>query len=818
MPERPAAVPPDQLLSGLPVEQQVGLLTGAAYWSTGAVDALGLAAITLSDGPAGVQGVGWDERDPSTCLPAPVSLAATWDEDLVRRVSALLAVEAREKGVGVVLAPTVNLQRSPFAGRHFEYLSEDPLLSGRIGTAFVRGVQDHGVGAAAKHYVANDAETSRTTVDVRVDERALREVYLAPFEAVVVEGGVWVVMAAYNRVDGRPMTENPLLAAPLRDEWGFDGVVVSDWYAVAGGREPAAVRAGLGLVMPGPAEAGREALLAALRAGRLPPDAVREAAWRLVVLAGRVGALAGAPPRPPAVVPEPDDVALLLREAAAAGMVLLHDRGGLLPLDGGSVGRVAVLGPHAASGWIGGGGSAAVAPRRAVSPLAGLVAALGDGRVAHAEGVRGVDRLDPLHPGLTTCPDCGEPGFAVRYADAAGRPVRTEHRRLGHLVWFGDDIVRGTTIELRTRLRADVPGEWQVGFAAAGELTLTIDGETALDTVIAPRTGFASSFLDPPERCVNRRLSAGETAEVVLRLRNFDPPQGFAALTLGVRRPRLPAEQELARAVDLARDADVCVVVVGTGPSVETEGRDRTTLTLPGGQDDLVRAVAAVNPRTVVVVNVGAPVLLPWRDRVAAVLVAWFPGQEFGSALADVLLGHAEPGGRLPCTWPDREEDVPVLSTRPVDGVLHYAEGVHVGHRAWLRAGVEPAYPFGHGLGRTEWAFLRLDAPSAVAAGDDAVVAVRVRNTGPRPGREVVQVYLSRAGSAIDRPVRWLAGFSAVRAEPGADAVAEVRLAARAFQHWSTADGGWVTESGRFHLHVGRSVGDLRLTAPLHVR
>jgi beta-glucosidase len=289
-------------------------------------------------------------------------------------------------------------------------------------------------------------------------------------------------------------------------------------------------------------------------------------------------------------------------------------------------------------------------------------------------------------------------------------------------------------------------------------------------------------------------------------------------VTFGVQRPRAPAAEELAAAVDLARSAEVAVVVVDSGRLQETEGADRRSLRLPNRQDVLVSAVAAVNPRTVVVVNAGAPVAMPWRDDVAAVLVAWFPGQEFGNALADVLLGVAEPGGRLPTTWGARDEDVPVLSTRPVDGLLRYDEGLHVGHRAWLRAGVSPAYPFGHGLGYTTWSYVALDAPPDVTAGEDVTVVVRLRNAGRRAGTEVVQVYLSRSDSAVDRPERWLAGFAVVTASPGEEILTRVRLAARAFQHWSVDERAWATEPGTFHVAAGRSVSDLLLSSDVESR
>jgi beta-glucosidase len=405
----------------------------------------------------------------------------------------------------------------------------------------------------------------------------------------------------------------------------------------------------------------------------------------------------------------------------------------------------------------------------------------------------------------------------VRYRGPDGRLLRAEHRTLGRLVWFGEEMLRGATVELSARFRAAAAGRWRLGFVGVGAFTFTLDGEPIADEVVRPDgDGFAARFLDPPQRWVERDLSDGE--EVDLRLvHRLDPELDLAQVVLGVRAPRRSDADEFASAVDAARAADVAIVVVGTTEQIETEGRDRATLALPGSQDELVGAVAAANPRTVVVVNAGAPVAMPWRDEVAAILLCWFPGQEFGTALADVLLGDVEPGGRLPCTWPDRDDDVPVLSTRPVDGRVEYAEGLHVGYRAWLRTGRSPAFPFGHGLGYTTWSYETVDAPATVRARQDVAVRIRVRNRGQRRGKEVVQAYLSRTDSAVDRPLLWLAGFAVVRADPGQLAVAEVRLAARAFQHWSTADGAWDNEPGAFRLTVGRSVADRPLARTVRV-
>jgi beta-glucosidase len=805
--------------SALSQEDCVRLLTGAGYWVTAAEPEIGLRPIVMSDGPVGVRGQRWDE-DASTALPSPTAWAATWDEPLIGRLAGLLAAEARRKQVDVVLGPTVNIQRSPLAGRHFEYLSEDPLLSGRIGVAYVRGLQAGRVAATAKHYVGNDAETSRFTVDVRVGERALREVYLAPFEQLVIDGGVWVVMASYNRVNGVSMTDSPLLTHPLTAEWGFDGVVVSDWYATRSAE--ASALAGLGLVMPGPGGPWAEGLLDAVLAGRVPSALVADKVRRLLRLAARVGALAGAPTAPARPLAPPargGSGTALLREAAAAAMVLVRNDSAVLPLDRGSLQRIAVLGPNAAEPAIQGGGTAGVTPQYTVSPLDGLRAALGDAaEVVHAEGAYGEPGLSPVSGADVVCPRCGRPGMAARYLGPDGREVRAEHRTMGRLIWFGDEIQRGTTVEVSARFRARAAGAWRIGFAGVGAFTLTLDGDRVLDEEVrlGDTSGFAASFLDPPQRFVTRTLSEGDEVDIVL-VHRLAPELDFAKVVLGARAPRRPDDEELARAVDVARAADVAIVVVGTGDRTETEGRDRVSLALPGRQDQLVSAVAAVNPRTVVVVNAGAPVELPWRDEVAAVVLAWFPGQEFGNALADVVFGQAEPGGRMPATWPARQQDVPVLATQPVDGHLDYAEGLHVGYRAWLRTHTPPAYPFGHGLGYTTWSYEGLDAPATTAGGQDVPVRVWLRNTGGRAGKEVVQVYLSRSDSAIDRPALWLAGFGVVRADPGTEVMAEIRVAARAFQHWSADGHAWRTEPGGYQLTAGRSVADRPLAGVISV-
>ncbi|MFF7475595.1 glycoside hydrolase family 3 C-terminal domain-containing protein [Streptomyces sp. NPDC008092] len=811
-------------VAALTLEQKVRLLTGGDFWSLLPEPDAGLRRLVVSDGPAGVRGELWDERTPSANVPSPTALAATWDEPRVERLGGLLAHEARAKGVDVLLAPTVNLHRTPYGGRHFECFSEDPLLTGRIGAAYVRGVQRGGVAATVKHFVGNDSETQRMTVDARIDERVLRELYLAPFEVIVREARVWAVMAAYNGVNGHSMTESPLLRAVLHEEWGFDGVVMSDWFATRT-TEPSA-RAALDLVMPGPLGPWGEALVTAVREGKVDEALVDDKALRILRLAARVGALDGLPDAVEPPTYDAASVAGLLRETAAAGFVLARNEDAVLPLDRAALHRVAVLGPNAAVARTLGGGSATVFPPYTVSPLTGLRAALGDSvEVTHGVGVTPQTRTPVADLPFLGRPDGTGDGVEVRYLAADGTVLGAEPRAAAAYTWMGsyrpgiasDAVAR---IEVRTVLRAAAgPGRYGIGASGLGRFRMSVAGTEVFDVQLAlpPGADLVEGLLSPPQHLHDVELAEGGETEVVLVHDAPAADEGIAAgvtsLQLNLMPPRGSDDEEIERAVALARAADVAVVVVGTTEEVESEGFDRTGLALPGRQDELVRRVAEANPRTVVVVNSGAPVLLPWADEVAAVLLAWFPGQEFGDALADVLLGAAEPGGRLPTEWPATEAGLP--STQPVDGVLRYDEGLFVGHRGQGRQDrTPPRYGFGHGLGYTTWEYVAVEAPGAVPAGEGGTVTVRIRNTGARHGKEVVQVYAERPDGAVERPARWLAGFAVVEAAAGEEAVATVTVDARVFRHWDTAAHAWAFEPGDFTLRVGPS--SLRL--PLATR
>ncbi|MCM6763776.1 glycoside hydrolase family 3 C-terminal domain-containing protein [Rathayibacter sp. ZW T2_19] len=804
-----------ELIGRLDLEEKVQLLTGRDFWTTWPIERIGLRRMLVSDGPSGVRGEVWDERSPSLNLPSATALSSSWDRSIAKRYGAAAAVEARRKDVDVVLGPTINLHRSPLGGRHFEGFSEDPVLTADLAAAYVSGVQENGVGATPKHYIANDSETDRFTVDVRVGDRALRELYLLAFERAIVETRAWLVMSSYNSINGTTATENDLLETPLNSEWGFDGVVISDWTAV---RSVESARAAQDLVMPGPDGPWGAALVAAVRDGSIEESVIDRKVRRILRLAARVGALEGFAP----AVSEPvlvEDGRAFAREAAAAGSVLLRNTGEL-PWDASALSSVAVIGHNARDARTQGGGSATVLPEKVVTPLDGIRAALPGARVDYALGAIVQDGVAPLALETITNPVTGEPGQRVRFLDAEGTELFVEDRRATALVWFGGTapIAASARVEFSTVLTPEADATVRLGFAVVGTARIFVDGDLFLEETLAPvGADLGAALLAPPSVSGPLQVTAGTPVDIRIEydIEHTDGElEGALGFTYGIEPEDTPAEQLIEEAVALARDADVALVVVGTNSAVESEGYDRSSLDLPGQQDALVRAVAAANPRTVVVVNSGSPVLLPWRDEVAAVLVGYFGGQEMGDAVADVLLGAVEPGGRLPTTWPAAIEDVPVLSTLPTDGELHYDEGIHIGYRAWLRSEVEPAYGFGHGLGYTSFDLVSLAPVEPVRAGEDAVLLVDVVNTGDRAGKVVLQAYAERRDSAVDRPVRWLVGFESASIEAGAAAQIAVTVPTRLLATWND---GWDYEAGAFTIRVGTSLEDVPLATELEL-
>ncbi|MFB7842713.1 glycoside hydrolase family 3 C-terminal domain-containing protein [Microbacterium sp. NPDC056052] len=775
MPESPATAttsPRPAIQADL--HDRVASLTGQDGWRTRPLPAIGLRSLSLSDGPAGVRGGAFGIESEGVLLPNPTSVAAGWDERAAERAGRLLGTEARRAGVDWLLAPVLNLQRTPFGGRHFECLSEDPQLTARIGVGLVRGIQSAGVAATAKHFVANESETERLSYDARIDETTLREVYLVPFEAAVRRGDVDAVMAAYNSLNGVTATENDgLLHRILREEWGFRGAVVSDWGAARS--TAATAMAGLDLSMPGPDGPWGPTLVDAVLHGAVPEEAIDEKLAALSRVAARRDRATTS-----SEAHDADDLDETLADLAASGMVLLENDG-TLPLR--APARIALIGPLAERLTLQGGGSAKVRP----TPMPGLGErlrqALGDGTTITVEP--GVS----IHRNLPPLADERIPaGIAVRFEDASGATLLTEHRRHADLVLDEAVPAGAARIVVSATVRLTEVGVHGLSVRGNGTYSVRIDDGTpqAFDLAVPDRDPL-SPLVEPYEHRID---IAGDREVLLTVVHEWDAEADWHLIDLGHLPPTPEDDLLIARAVDSARDADVAIVVVGTTAEYETEGVDRQSLALPGRQDELVRAVCTANPRTVVVVNAGSPVLLPWAKLPAGVLWAWFPGQEGARALADCLLGRREPAGRLPVAIPSGESRLP--SVAPVDGVLDYGERDRFGSRAQ----VAPRYPLGYGLGYSQWEY---DAAEATTREDELVVTVHVRNTGTRAGRDIVQVYHDEVGG----PPRLL-GFSPVTADAGAAAIVDVRIWREALRRWT--DSGWQVPGGPLRLTVNRSI------------
>ena len=812
------------LVAQLDLEQKVRLLTGRDSWVLHGEPAIGLRELVLSDGPAGVRGTNFDAANPSSSLPCPIALGATWDVPLLEELALALGLETRSKGVDVLLGPTVNLVRTPLSGRGFECFSEDPLLSAHIAAAYVRGVQRAGVAATAKHYVANDSETERRTYNAKVSESVLRELYLPPFEACVAEG-VLLIMAAYNSVNGETMTANARLLDLLKHEWGFAGVVVSDWHATSS--TVATALAGLDLVMPGPNGPWGDLLVAAVRDGSVPEAVIDDKVGRLLALARRIGALDGAADgngsRPATVADRELVDPALVRRVAARSFVLLSNPRGLLPLPS-TVARVALIGPNAFEPQTQGGGSIRVLPVVRPSIADALADAL-DAYVTVDQGCITAATIASPRAGTFHDPVSDRPGVRLEVTGPDGATLHDAPFAKTVVTWWdglpAEVHKEGARIVMRTRYRATESGPHVIGAAGIGRLRVLVDGvEVADETTPHPARDVVFVLSRPPEIRSTVDLESGQEVEVRVEHRPdvHGRQAGFVTMRLGIS-PDARDEELIDNAVNAAAAAEVAVVVVGSADGTESEGYDRDTLALPGRQDELVSRVAAANPNTVVVVNSGTPVLMPWVDEVAGVIQAWFPGQAFGEALAGVLAGVDEPGGRLPVTVGRAESDSPVLVAQPDAGQLAYSEGLLVGYRGYDRRGTEPLFAFGHGLGYTEWAYESMSpATASISHGQDLEIVVKVRNTGARAGRDVVQLYLEPAVDDVSRPLRTLVAFAAVAAAPGEVVEAKLHVDARSFQRFDEAAARWESPAGTYTLRAGRSSRDLRLDSKVEMR
>jgi beta-glucosidase len=793
----------EKLVGQMTLEEKLDYLGGVNAMSIHPIPRLGLPEIRMSDGPLGVR-----QDKPSPRYPAGIALAASWNRDLAQLEGVSMGRDCRARGIHVLLAPGVNINRLPICGRNFEYISgEDPYLASELVVPFVRGVQSQGVVATVKHFAANNQEINRQNINVIVTERALREIYLPAFEAAVRVAKVGAVMDAYNKVNGDYCTENNFLNNfVLKNEWGFDGVLMSDWGATHSAVGPA--RAGLDLEMPSGSWMNSRNLRPAIRDGEITEPQIDDKVRRIVRMIVRMGYL-DRPQRDPSIPennPESGQAALAIAEE---GIVLLKNERNILPLDRARSKKIAVLGPDAHPGVPAGWGSSYVNPYYAVSVLDGLMNNKGPGTTIDYFGV-------------------GVGNFGTAEFEHEDRP--------GHLVeglraeYFSNLTFSGTAIldRIDQRINFDWVAPDSVHGGLPSQFTVRWTGmiqssSSSLHVFRARADSGIRVFLDEkpiiddwgdhaahPD-VATRFLEAGRIYRLRVEYKNTGG--GGAIAQFGWASLKVP---------DVIRDYDAAIVCVGFDNGNEGEGFDRT-FQLPDGQDDLVRGVAEKNPNTIVVLNSGGNVdMHRWLEKVPALLHAWYPGQEGGNALAKILFGDVDPSAKLPVTFEANLSDNPAFESYPSDDggeSVHYDEGIFVGYRGYDLLRIDPLFPFGFGLSYTrfEYSNMRIE-PGDGRDPSKVKVSFEIRNTGDRTGAEVAQLYVAAGQPAVERPLRELKGFTKVFLVPGESKLVNLSLDRRSFAYFNSRTSQWRTDPGRYEISIGASSRDLRLRQNLEIK
>jgi beta-glucosidase len=787
----------DDLLPRLTPDEKLLLIGGDREFYIGPIPRLGIPEIKMADGPLGVRNYGF-----STAYPATIGLAATWDGDLAREFGAALGSDARARGVHIMLAPAVNINRVPQNGRNFEYLSEDPYLAGSVGAQIVTGIQSQGVVATVKHFAANNQETDRGTIDVRVSERALREIYLPAFRAAVAKGHAWAVMSAYNRLNGSYCTANDWLNnTVLKGDWGFKGVLMSDWGAahdtlgVANG--------GLDLEMPAGVEMNPASLKPLIDAGKVSQATIDDKVRRILRLEIANGFLDRDQEISTIPKDDPRSAAVALKIAREA-IVLLKNDHNALPLSRRKTKRIVVLGPNAA-GYPAGGGSAHTEPFHYVSVLEGLRKAAPKARIDAIPGP-GPELLATL---ASTAAFVGPLKLEFMTGDWHNRKVVASQTdsRIDH-DWAGRPPAPGVDpatywARWSGAIRAPATGTYIFMVQNHGNVNVKVDGKDVIESWSNPSDAL---FAEVP-------LEGGRTYPVAVEVR-YDN-QGSPAVRFGWgAAPALLTDDEAAR----VRDADAVVVCAGFNIMLEGEGSDRS-YELPNGQPDLIRKAVSLNPRTIVVLNSGGVVATAdWIGRVPAVLQAWYPGQEGGTAVGEIIMGAVDPSGRLPVTYEKRREDSPSFGNYPgTNGSVNYAEGILVGYRWFDAKGVAPLYPFGHGLTYTTFSYDKFHVEPA--ANGQWAVSFQVTNNGTQAGTEVSQIYVSPpVSSKAGRPIRELRGFSRESLATDQSIAVTVILDRSAFTYFDETKHDWVVEPGSYTIEVGSSSRNILLDGPVNVQ
>jgi beta-glucosidase len=794
----------DELIQQMTIEEKISMLAGADLWHSVAVPRLGIPQFRVTDGPNGARG-SWGSMGPSSvATPVGIALGATWNPDLVEKVGNVLGDELKAKGAHILLAPTVNIHRTPIAGRNFECYSEDPFLSGMLASAYIKGIQSKGVGACIKHFVANDQEYERFSISSEVDERTLREIYLEPFRIAIRNSNPWAVMSAYNRVNGIYACENDhTLIEILKGEWKYEGIVMSDWFGTYDRNVP---NGGLDLEMPGSARwMSEEHVKRALDDGPLTEEVLDSKVKRLLGVLEKAGLFASPELQSERAEDKPQH-RRIIREAAREAIVLLKNDG-TLPLK--KVKSIAVIGPNAQMAQILGGGSSSVTPHYTVSPFEGIKNRAGDKiKVQTASGCFIYKNLPAPAPETLSTAD-GRRGLHLSLfngTEFSRDAVYTDITTRVQYGWFENTVPnvdqQAFSLRLEGCFTPQESGTHVFGLSAVGWGKLYLNNKLLID--------HTSDSDMAKQLTADVKLESGKAYPIKIEYTWKGNPR-WRSLSFGHQPPH--AKDTIAEAVKLAKNADVVVLVAGLTNEWEAEGFDRVDMKLPGAQNELIERVAKANKNTIVVLNVGSPVEMPWIDKVPAVLQLWYNSQEQGNALADVLFGDANPSGKLPTTFPIRLQDNPAYINYPGEhGKVRYGEGIFVGYRYYDKKEIEPLFPFGHGLSYTifHYSNVRLSSKS-LTPNELLKVRVDVTNTGKVAGKEVVQLYVRDVKSTVARPEKELKAFAKVELAPKQTRTVSFTLDREAFWYFDVTRNAWTTEPGDFEILVGSSSRDIRL-------
>jgi beta-glucosidase len=815
----PASLPrtPEALLALMTREEKADLLAGIDDWHFHGVPRLDIPSIRVTDCGHGVTLCG-TESSPATCFPTGIGMAATWNVELLELAGRAIGRETRALGCSILLGPKINLHRHPLNGRSFETFSEDPWLAGLLGAAVIRGIQSEGVGSCVKAMAANNQQRTQEKVSSEVDEQTLREIYLRAFELAIEEGEPCSIMTAYNRLNGHYCSESPwLIQKIIKDEWNFPGFVVSDWRAVHG---PEVYASGLDLEMPGPGKfLNQRSVLRALDEGLLTEYELDDKALRILRTLLRFGAEEADTMGRRLDTSENREAALRVAEE---GIVLLKNDGGILPLDRKSVRRILVTGPNAAEARLGGGGSASVTPFYTISPLAGIREICGeDIEVRFLEGCSLVGSMETITDHFEHEASEGEtrPGLLAEFfntPDTGDTPDAAWTVPQVDFSWGwaspGAGVFRGSySVRFTGRFTPPVTGRYRLGvFAQEGCVRLSLDGEQLIEAWDDARNGNFEEQYQTRYLTTECDLVAGKPVAIELAY-------GKRAARAGVRLEwEIPGSRNrLERVLEEAQAADAVIVCGGLSNLFEGGGSDRSSIDIPAPQRELIERVAAVNPRTIVALNSGGVLALPWADAVPSILQCWYPGQEGGRALARILFGEANPSGHLPDTIPHRLEDHAAVAHYPGDGVrVCYEEGRYIGYRHFQRTGIAPHFPFGFGLSYTDFTFSTPSlSTSAVTAGSQIEVTVRVKNTGMRAGKAVVQLYVRLSENGRARPESELRAFRKVQLEAAEETVVKFAIGARELKHFDVMTGDWLISPGSYEILTGPHSGALEAAA-----